>query len=378
MAARDPYQVLGVARDASADEIKSAYRKLARKYHPDVNPNDATAEEKFKEIGAAYAVLSDAERRERFDRFGTTDEQAGGGGGDFFGGQAGGAGFGDLFDMFFGNQTQGGGGRRRSGRDGEDVRADVEINYAEVLTGTSKTVRVDRMATCTGCKGSGGEGGKAPQTCATCKGTGAVSRVQNTFIGQVRTQTVCPTCSGEGVVISDPCKVCRGKRVIKDSSEVKVDIPAGVEDGQMMHMPGRGSDGVGAGRAGDLYVVIGVETDERFERRSQELFTIAEITFAQAALGDHIKIEGIDDEYPLEIPAGTQPGTPMKVKNAGLPPLHGGRRGDLHVQIDVEIPTKLTEAEAKLIRELAELRGEKAPKGEERGGLLGGFFGKFK
>ncbi|CAN5506879.1 molecular chaperone DnaJ [soil metagenome] len=374
MANRDPYEILGVARDASADDIKSAYRRLARQHHPDVNPDNPAAEEKFKEIGQAYAILSDPEKRQRFDQYGVTEDgggMPGGAQGDFFGG------FGDLFDMFMGGAAQGG-TRRRAGRDGDDVRADVAISLKDVLSGKEVDVEVKRLATCDGCHGTGAEGGAQAEACPTCKGAGMVNSVRSTFIGQVRTSTVCPTCGGEGTVVKNPCHVCSGRKVVPTTESVRVNIPAGLEHGSTIQIPGAGNDGTGVGRPGDLYVVVEVEDDGRFERRNQTLFTVLELTFAQAALGDEVEISGVDENHTLHIPAGTQPGTPITVKGGGLPPLHGGRRGELIVQAMVKVPEKVTEAEAKLIRELADLRGEKSPKGSHSGGILGGLFGRKK
>ncbi len=372
MAVRDPYEVLGVARSASADEIKSAYRRLARQHHPDVNPNDPTAEEKFKEIGSAYSVLSDPEKRARFDQFGTTEDGPGAGAGDFFNG---GGGIGDIFDMFFGGAAGAQSGRRRTGRDGEDVQTSATITLQEVLTGVKKEVNFDTYARCSSCRGTGVEGGGAPETCTGCKGAGAVTTVRSTFIGQVRTQTVCPTCRGEGTTTSNPCKKCRGQKLERQRKTMSVDVPPGVDNGATMQIPGAGSEGVGTGRPGDLFISLEVENDPRFERRGTHLFTVLDLTFAQAALGDKVKIEGVDADIELEIKAGTQPGTPLTSRGAGLPPLHGGRRGDLTVQVNVLIPTKLTEPEAKLIRELAELRGENMPHGAEPGGFFHNLFG---
>lgn len=372
MATRDPYEVLGVTRSAGADEIKSAYRKLARKYHPDVNPNDAAAEEKFKEIGAAYAILSDPEKKARFDSYGVTDDQPS----DPFGGAGGG--FGDLFDMFFGQAQGSGGGRRRSGRDGEDLRADVEINLQDVLNGLHTEVSVDRQVECDLCRGMGTEGGKAPDVCTTCGGQGVVMAVRNTFIGQVRTQTTCPNCNGQGTVIKSPCTKCRGRGTNREQSKVKVSIPPGVEHGSTMHLQGHGSDGSGGGRPGDLYVVLHVKDDRKFKRQGTTLHTQLPTTVAQAILGDTLSIEGLDETIEVHLAAGTQPGSTITVKNQGLPPLHGGRRGDLIIHVEVRIPEKLSEGEMKLIREFAELRGEPIPKGEEKGGFLGGIFGKKK
>ena len=368
MPSKDPYEVLGISRSAGADEIKSAYRRLARRYHPDVNPNDPSAEEKFKEVGAAYSVLSDPDKRARFDQYGTTEDQPSD---PFFQG----GNISDLFDVFFGAANQGG-GRRRTGRDGEDVRVDLELTLKDVISGIQTDVLVNRMAECKACNGTGGEGGKAPEVCGTCRGQGQVSTVRNTFIGQVRTSTTCPTCHGAGSVVKDPCKTCRGRALVPESAKVNITIPPGFDDGATLHVPGQGSDGVGEGRTGDLYVVLSVKADKRFQRNGQTLFTILDVTFAQAALGDHVSIHGVEDTVELTVPAGTQPGTQIAIKSGGLPPLHGGRRGDLIVQVNVKIPTKLSDAEVRLIREFAELRGEDAPKDDDKGGILGGLFHK--
>jgi molecular chaperone DnaJ len=372
MAVKDPYEVLGVARGASADEIKSAYRRLARRYHPDVNPDDPTAEEKFKEVGEAYSILNDPQRRARFDQYGATDESND----QFFGGAGN---ISDLFDMFFGGMGgMGGGGRVRRGRDGEDIRVDVELSLHDVIHGARREVEVDRMAECDACHGTGAEGGAQPDTCPTCRGQGMVASVRNTFLGQVRTTSPCPTCHGTGIQIKNPCHKCSGRMVVPERATVVVNIPPGVESGTRMQVPGQGSDGVGEGRQGDLYVFLNVKEDPRFERHGQTLVTRLDVSFAQAALGDQISLEGVDETVDVNIGPGTQPGTQITVKNAGLPPLHGGRRGDMVVLVQVKVPTKISEAQAKLIRELAELSGEGQPKGDDRGGLLGGLFGKKK
>lgn len=368
---KDLYEVLGVQRGASADELKSAYRKLARQYHPDVNPNDPAAEEKFKEVSQAYSILSDPEKRARYDQYGVTDEQGMGGGGDFFGG----GNFQDLFDMFFGAQQ---GGRRQTvfGRDGEDIRADLRLTLLDVLNGKKERLRYRRMARCAECDGSGAEKGTERETCPTCAGQGVVTRVQNTFIGQVRTQTACNTCGGEGTVVKEKCKACSGRGLIAVDEELELEIPPGVEAGTHMAVRGKGSAGVGAGQPGDLYVFFDVANDPRFVRENTTLYAKVAISFAQAALGDQIALEGVGEEVELDIPAGTQPGTMFRVKNAGLPPLHGGGRGEMRVEVQVNVPTKLSEAEANLIRELAELQGEDTPSGS--GSILGGLFKKKK
>ena len=373
MARRDPYETLGVSRGASPEEVKSAYRRLARRHHPDVNPDDPSAEERFKEVGEAYAVLSDPEKRQRFDRTGSMDEQ---GAGDFFGGAGGAGGFGDLFDMFFGAAGGGAAGGARKGRDGDDVRLDLQLTLTDVLKGVEKEVEVERLTECDKCHGNGTKDGNPAPPCPTCKGAGVVASVRNTFIGQVRTNSTCPTCRGEGAMIVEKCDRCEGRRVIPKKERVKLNVPPGFDTGAMMHLPGQGNDGWGLGRPGDLYVVLSVADDARFDRHGQTLFTTLELSFAQAALGDQVEIDGLDGAVEIELAPGTQPGTRIPIKNAGLPPLHGGRRGELVVNATVKVPSGLNEAEAKLVRELAELRGERIPRGPEKGGLLGGLFGK--
>lgn len=368
MSKRDPYEVLGVPHDASADEIKTAYRRLARKHHPDVNPNDPNAEEAFKEVGEAYSILSDPDKRANFDRFGTTDDVPD----NLFGG-----GFGDIFEMFFGGQGASS-RQRRAGRDGDDVRADVEVTLQEVVTGVHKDVPVRRMSQCSACGGTGSEGGVAPETCSTCRGQGQVSQTRNTFIGTVRTSAPCPTCGGAGSTIKNPCSSCRGRGLVQETARISVAIPAGVESGATMHLPGQGSDGTGYGRPGDLYVVLTVKNDPRFERDGRNLVTRLSLTFAQAVLGDSVEVAGVDAAYDLDVPAGTQPGEILGIREAGLPPLHGGKRGDLLVVAAVTVPKKLSDGEADLLRQFAQMRGERIPQGPHGGGLLGGLFKKKK
>ena len=369
MSIRDPYEVLGVSRSATPEEIKSAFRKLARKHHPDVNPNDPAAEEQFKEIGTAYAVLSDPEKKARFDQYGTMEEMPG----DFF---SGGGGFQDIFDMFFGGQ--GGGQRsRRMGRDGQDIRVDLQLTLNHVITGLEQELSVRAPAKCEICDGTGGEGGEKPETCQMCGGQGMLFQTRNTFIGSMRTSTTCPSCHGEGTIVKNPCKTCKGKGLEMREKKVSVRVPPGIESGTTLHVPGRGGEGLGGGHDGDLYVVLRVVDDSRFEREGAHLHTALELTFAQAVLGDELEIEGVDASHELVVPAGTQPGTVLAVRGAGLPPLHGGRRGDILVEVNVHVPSDLSETEARLVRELAELRGERMPKGEP-GGILGGMFKRKK
>lgn len=369
MPKRDPYEVLGVSKTATADEIKSAYRRLARRHHPDVNPDDPTAEDRFKEVGEAYSVLSDPDKRSKFDRFGTTDDQQD----PFFGG--GSANFGDLFDMFFGGAQR---GPRSAARDGGDLRYDLRVGYLDVLNGTHREITFERMAECDTCSGTGMKDGKPRKPCQACNGQGSVSAVRNTFLGQVRTSTPCQTCRGEGSIIDDPCETCKGLALVQETAKVQINVPPGFDDGATIHVPGQGNDGTSGGRPGDLYVVLDIEPDRRFERRGQTLFCRVDLTFAQAAIGDTVEIDGLEGPIELSIPAGTQPNTQLGVKGGGLPPLHGGRRGDLIARVDVVVPKKLNETQAKLLREFAEVGGEPIPKGPEKAGILGGIFGKKK
>lgn len=371
--AKDLYEVLGVPRDATADDIKSAYRKLARQHHPDVNPNDPTAEDRFKEIGAAYEVLRDPEKRAAYDRYGTTE---GNPQDPFFGG---GGGFGDLFDMFFGGAAAGGGGRRRgSSQPGEDLETRVEVSLKEVIEGAERELTFSRYMACDGCGGTGAEGGAQPTQCTACNGQGFVMRVQNTFLGQVRTQTACSTCNGTGQVIQNPCKTCRGRRLVPKSVTVTVKIPPGVETGATIQLTGQGHEGLGGGRPGDLYVGLVVDEGADFEREGLHLHASLTVSFVQACLGDRIKVTGVDGEYDLDVPAGSQPGDVLVVRGAGLPPLHGGRRGDLFFHVTIAVPKKLNDAQRQAIADFAEAGGEPLPEGAKGGGLLGGLFKKKK
>lgn len=363
---RDPYEVLGVGRDATPDEIKSAFRRLARQYHPDVNPNDPTAEERFKEVAQAHAILSDPEKRSQYDRFGTVEDQPGA---TY---QA--SGFGDLFEMFFGGFEGATAGPRGNHRDGDDLRADVAVTLQEVVTGVKKKVDYRRKVTCGACRGVGTEGGVPPESCPRCNGTGTVTRMQQTFIGMVRTSIPCSQCGGTGLLISKPCSQCKGGGLTVEDASVTVEIPPGVESGMTIPVPRRGSDGVGRGRTGDLYVVLQVVEDPRFRRHGQDIVTVLELSVPQACLGDEVEVVGLDSDYDVQIPPGTQPGTLLRIHGAGLPPLHGGRRGDLILEVKVRIPEKLNDEQTKLMKLFAKASGQDEPKGLGPGGLLGNLF----
>ncbi len=368
MSVTDPYAVLGVQRNASQDDIRAAYRQLARQYHPDVNPDNPEAEEKFKEVSQAYAVLSDEDKRAKFDRTGSVEDAVGA---DHFQNVD----FSDLFEAFmggFGGQRQ-----RAAGRHGEDLRADVTLDLLEVFEETEKPIKYKKMARCTRCEGGGAEPGTKPETCAQCKGQGVIGRIQQTFIGSIRTSVTCNACGGEGRTIRNPCTQCKGRCLETVQSELEVKVPAGIEDGMTLRLSGRGSDGLGAGSPGDLYVVVHVKPDHRFERNGTELYSKVELTYPQVVLGDRVQIDGLTGSLDLNVPAGTQPGHEFRFRGEGLPRVHGGSRGSLVVRAIVTVPKKLSEAEAALLREYAEASGGPVPVGDE-GGLLSGIFSKKK
>lgn len=374
MAVTDPYAVLEVPRDATPDQIKSSYRRLARKFHPDLNPGNKEAEEKFKELATAYEVLGDADKKAQFDRYGRVDDQPSAG--DFHGGGTGG--FTDFFDLF---EAMTGGGqrqRRSSVREGDDLRADIEIELKDVLHGTERTLKYKRATACTSCGGQGTSDGSAPARCATCAGQGVVTRVQQTILGSMRTQSTCPSCQGDGVTVTNPCKACHGRKLVVAESEVTIKVPPGIETGAVLRVAAKGSDGVNGGRAGNLLVIVSVGDDGRFERDGQDLYTVVDLTFAQASLGDTLEIEGLDGPIELEVQAGTQPGETLRVKSQGLPRLNGTHRGDLLIQTNVTVPRKVNEAQVALLKEFAELSGEPVPKGTQKHSLFEGLFKKKK
>lgn len=358
MPSLDYYAILGLPRDASADEVKSAFRRLARKYHPDVNRDDPNAEERFKQIGEAYAVLSDPVKRSQYDRFGTVSDLPAGGF-DFAAG-----GIGDLFDMFFGV-----GAARRTGPrvvDGRDLQVEVTVSLAEVVTGTKRTIELDRMETCSGCNGSGCEPGASPVTCPDCGGAGVIVQVSNTLLGQIRRSSTCRRCEGEGKTIKDPCPICRGKKLEKRHARLEIDVPSGVEHGTVLHLPYQGDDGINGGRPGDLYVAVRVKEDPRFLRDERGLITNVEINFAQAALGTELLLDGITDQFALRIPPGTQPGQEFRVPGQGLPKIGAKERGDLRVRVSVLIPKQLTEYQRHLLEQF-----ERSLQGDQSAGKKG-------
>jgi molecular chaperone DnaJ len=351
---RDYYEVLGVPRDADAAALKTAYRKLAHQYHPDKNQGDAAAEERFKELTEAYAVLSDDEKRARYDRFGHAGGAAAGG--DPFGFGMGGASINDIFGDIFGEVFGGGGGRRARQRTrGEDYRYHLELTLEEAAFGVTKRLRIPRPTPCQACHGSGAKAGTSPRTCPTCGGTGEVRLTQG-FFAIART---CHHCQGAGRVIVEKCPDCGGAGATRDEVDVEVAIPPGVDTGTRVRSLGDGGPSPSpGGQAGDLYVVIQVKDHALFRREGTEIVCEVPVSFAQAALGATIEVPTLDGPHKLKIPAGTQAGAALKVKGKGVPGLNGGGRGDQHVMVFVETPTHLTREQRELLEKFAELSGE--------------------
>jgi molecular chaperone DnaJ len=368
---RDYYEVLGVAKDASPEDIKKAYRKLARQYHPDVN-KAADAEEKFKEVKEAYDVLSEPQKRAQYDRFGHQDPNQGFGGGGFDG--AGMGGFGDIFDMFFG-----GGGRRanpNAPRKGADLQFGLSIEFIDAVFGKETDVEIPKEAECDTCHGSGAKPGSGVETCRTCNGTGQQEVVANTPFGRIVNRRVCTTCEGKGKVVKEKCTTCRGSGRVKVRRKIHLNIPAGVDDGAQLRVSGEGEPGVNGGPPGDLYVVLRVKQHEFFEREGNDIFCEVPLTYTQAALGDEIEVPTVDGRVKLKIPSGTQTETYFRLRGKGVPHLRGNGRGDQHVKVRVITPTKLSDRQKELLRELAELSGEKP--GQHGGVEDEGFFEKMK
>jgi molecular chaperone DnaJ len=345
---RDYYQVLGVERGAEPDEVKKAYRKLAVKYHPDKNPGDKAAEDKFKELGEAYEILSDPDKRSAYDRYGHQAFQQGGMGGGFRGGGVhdpfevfrevfGGAGGGGIFDNIFGEGFSGGGGERGGRGRGSDLRYDMRISFLEAARGVEKEIEISKLQACETCHGSGAEPGSKVTTCPTCGGHGQVA-VRAAIFNIAQT---CPKCRGTGQLIQKPCHTCHGEGRTERTSKIKIKVPAGVEDGTRLRSSGQGEGGAHGGSAGDLYVVLHVEAHEIFQRDGTDLFCNVPISFAKAALGGEIKVPTLDGSALLRVPAGTPSNKVFRLRGKGLPDVHGRGLGDLHVKIYVEVPTKL-------------------------------------
>ncbi|MBL5778027.1 molecular chaperone DnaJ [Bacillus sporothermodurans] len=355
MSKRDYYEVLGLDKNASKEEIKKAYRKLSKKYHPDIN-KEADAADKFKEVKEAYEVLSDDQKRDQYDRFGLTDPNQGfggfGGDGDF----GGFGGFEDIFSTFFG----GGSSRRRdpnAPRQGADLQYTMTLTFKEAVFGKETEIEIPREETCDTCHGSGAKPGTQPETCSHCHGSGQINTEQNTPFGKIVNRRVCHYCNGTGKMIKNKCKTCGGTGKVKKRRRINVKIPAGVDDGQQLRVSGQGEPGVNGGPAGDLYVVFHVREHEFFERDGDDIYCEIPITFAQAALGDEIEVPTLHGKVKLKVPAGTQTGTKFRLRGKGVPNVRGYGTGDQHIHVKVITPTKLTDKQKQLLREFSETEG---------------------
>lgn len=375
---RDYYEVLGVEKHASDSEIKKAYRKLAMKYHPDQNPGDKTAEEKFKEVNEAYEVLSDADKKARYDQFGFAgvDPNFAGGnpfqGGNPFGGFGGFGDLGDIFGDFFGGFGGGTQQRRNSPTKGQNVAAAVEITFEEAAFGTEKEVNVSRIKTCDTCGGNGCAKGTSPETCTYCNGTGTVRSTRQTAFGTFTQQAACPQCGGTGQTIKSPCPTCKGKGKVRNNKKLTVKIPAGIDDGQSVRVRNEGNAGSNGGPNGDLLVSVRVMPHALFQRDGSNVLCEMPITFSQAALGAEIEVPTLDGKVRYTVPEGTQTGTTFRLRGKGIPYVGYKTRGDQYVTVVVETPTKLSKEQKELLRKFSESVGDDAqPKRK-------GFFDKLK
>lgn len=354
----DLYEILGVKRDATQDDIKKAYRQLVKQYHPDAHPGDKDVEEKFKKINAAYSVLGDTEKRARYDKFGTADPNS-----NPFGGMNGmdlGDLFGDIFSQAFGGGFGGFSSTRRnansnSPRRGNDIEMIVNVSLLEAMKGVSRDIDVMKWETCQHCSGTGAKPGTKPEECSRCHGTGQVRQAQQSFLGQFVSITTCPDCHGTGKIIKDKCDECGGRGQVRKKHKLEVKIPAGVERNMRLRIPGAGEAGSNGGPAGDLYLIIDVGLDKNFERNGADLHTSLILTYPQAVLGCETEIKTLDGRMEkISVPAGTSHGQVLKVKGQGMPKINSKSNGDLYVHAFIEVPTKLTDKQRDLIKALAD------------------------
>lgn len=375
---RDYYEVLGVEKGASEDEIKKAYRKLAKANHPDLHPGDKECEERFKAINEAYEVLSDPDKRAKYDQFGHAafDPSAGGPGGAGFGGFGGfgdifGGGFGDIFGDIFGGGFGGGQTQRSGPRRGENLRVRLNITFEEAAFGCEKEINVGRVEQCPDCKGTGCAPGTTPEVCPDCKGTGSVRTTQRTPFGVVQTSGACKKCGGRGKIIHQPCPRCGGRGAVRKNQTIKVKIPAGIDDGQTLNLRGKGNAGLDGGPAGDLLITVFVKPHPLFERDGNSVLMEMPVSFAQAALGAEIEVPTIDGRVKLTIPEGTQPGSVFRLRGKGIPYLQskGGGRGDQFVTITVTVPKNMTSEQKECLRAYADAMNESVSEG--RSGIFG-------
>ena len=360
----DPYSVLGVPQGASDDEIKAAYKKLAKKYHPDVNHGAPEAEAKMKEVNEAYGVLSDPEKRAKYDQLGHAafDQTAGAGGAGGYGG-FGGFDFGDIFSSFFGGSSMGGDSARRNGPvQGDDLEVNVTLDFKEAIFGCKKEISYNRTERCAQCNGTGAAQGTSPEVCTTCRGSGQVRQSQRTPLGVFQTTRVCPECRGKGKIIRTPCSACRGSGFKVAKKKLVVTIPAGIDNGQNVVIRSKGDDGANGGAAGDLYISVTVRPDPVFERRGNDVHCEVPVTFVEAALGGDIIVPTIDQPVKYHVPGGTQPGAIFRLKGQGMPRLRGIGRGDLYVTLNIEVPKKLTEKQRQMLLDFEDSLEGREPK----------------
>ena len=352
MEKRDYYEVLGVDKTASDDEIKKAYRTLAKKYHPDLNGGDKECEVKFKEVNEAYETLSDPQKRARYDQFGHEDPRAGAGGGygDFTGGFSG---FDDIFSSFFGGGF-GGAQRARGPERGNDLRYDLTITFEEAAFGCEKEITVNRDEKCEECDGTGARKGTQPTQCPTCHGTGQVQSFINTPIGRVSNVRVCDACHGQGTIITDPCPKCSGRGTVRRTRKITVKIPAGIDNGMQIPLRRQGEPGLRGGENGDLYIFVSVRPHKLFTRENYDLYCDVTVSFTQAALGGEIDVPTLDGMIKHNLAEGTQPGTVVRLRGQGIQNLRGAGKGDLYIKINVEIPRKLNDKQKELLRQFDE------------------------
>ena len=373
---RDYYEVLGVSRGASEDEIKKAYKKMARKYHPDLNPGDKTAEEKFKEVNEAYEVLSDADKKARYDQYGHAGVDPNFGAGGFGGGFDGSFDFGDLGDIFGSFFGGGFGGGRRTNPNapqrGESIRMSIAISFEEAAFGCEKAVTVERYETCDTCHGNGCAPGTSPEVCPDCHGTGTVQVRRQTPMGVFATSSPCPKCGGKGRIIHQPCKDCRGSGMVRKKKTIQASIPAGIDNGQTISIRGQGNAGKNGGPAGDLLITITVRPHELFRREGTSVLCEAPITFTQAVLGAELEIPTIDGKVKYTLPEGTQSGTTFRLKGKGIPSINGRGRGDQYVTVYIETPKNLNKEQEEALMKFAETMGESNYEEQKK------FFKKFK
>ena len=357
---RDYYEVLGVEKNASEDEIKKAYKKLARKYHPDMNPGDKEAEEKFKEVNEANEVLSDPDKKARYDQFGFAgvDPNYGAGAGGGFGGGFDFSDLGDIFGSFFGGGFGGGGQRRNGPQRGESIRMNVSVSFTEAAFGCEKKVTLDRSEQCSSCKGSGCASGTTPEVCPDCHGSGQVQMRRQTPMGMFATTTQCPKCGGKGKIIHQPCPDCHGSGNVRKRKTITVTIPAGIDHGQTISLRGQGHAGKNGGPNGDLLITVTVQPHEIFRRDGTAVFCEAPITFTQAVLGAELEIPTIDGKVKYTIPEGTQTGTVFRLRGKGIPVLNGHGRGDQYVTVNIETPRGLNKEQKEALEKFSETLGE--------------------